>query len=572
MTDKTATPPTLEDRPVPDFDQPLYSLLDTAADTHPDRLAIVFQNTRISYARLQTLAEVFAAALRRMGVKPGDRVAIMLPNLPQTIIAFWGVMKAGGVAVMTNPLYMESEIVHHMRDSGATHLILLDMLWAKIAPLREKLPIRKYIVTGVADALSFPLNWLYRLKCLKSKNRPHIQWDTGVIPWKRLFQSQEQFCLNTPVNPDTVALLQYTGGTTGVPKGVMLTHRNLGSNCNQVIVAVDEIARRQHRFIALLPFFHVYGLTVGLIIPAALTATVLPVPMYAPQDLLKLIDKHKPSIFPGAPAVYVSLMQQKNIAQFNLKSIELCISGSAPLSAEQSRRFHALTGARLIEGYGLTEASPITHLNPVDVDGPRSGYIGKPLPATMARVVDMESGSLTLPPNKLGELVVKGPQVMLGYWNHPDETACALRNGWLYTGDLAMVDEEGYYRIVDRKKDMVIVAGYNVYPREVDEVLLEHPDIAEAVAVGVQDPTRGDILKAFVVLRPGARLGRAEVIAWCRGKLASYKVPRQVEFRESLPKTIVGKVLRRALREEEEQKAATRRAANKGNADGGGAA
>ena len=538
---------------VPVFDKPLYNLLDEAAARYPQRAAVIFQNTRISYTQLLHQAEMFAAALRLMGVNPGDRVAVMLPNLPQTYIAFWGIMKAGAVAVMTNPLYMETEIVHHMQDSGAEHLVMLDLLWPKIAPLRDRLPVRKYIVTSIAEALSFPLNWLYKLKSHREQKPVEIPFDgEAVLPWKEMFSTGKRFAPLQPVRSDALALLQYTGGTTGLPKGVMLTHSNLGTNCRQIIAVLCEGPQNHHTFVALLPFFHVYGMMAGMIIPAALASTTLPLPRYVPQDVLKLIQKHKPSIFPGAPSVYVSLMQQKNLPEYDLHCIRISISGSAPLSQEHFRRFQELTGATLIEGYGLTEASPITHINPLQSSNQKVGSIGMPLPSTEARIVDMEGGSLTLPPGKLGELIIRGPQVMQGYWNRPDETASALRNGWLYTGDLATVDEQGYFHIMDRKKDMVIVAGYNVYPREVDEVLLEHPHIQEAVAVGVSDSARGESLKAYVVLQPGTSLTRAEVIAWCRSKLAGYKVPRHVEFRDTLPKTIVGKVLRRVLRAEDD--------------------
>lgn len=278
---------------------------------------------------------------------------------------------------------------------------------------------------------------------------------------------------------------------------------------------------------------------------------MLPLPRYVPQDVLHLIGKHRPTVFPGAPAIYSSLLQQKTLGQYDLTCIKLCISGSAPLPRDTFRRFQELTGAIILEGYGLTEASPITHINPREDSRQKEGSIGMPLPGTDARIVDSESGTAPLPVGKLGELVIRGPQVMQGYWHLPDETASALRNGWLYTGDLAVMDEEGYFFIMDRKKDMVIVGGYNVYPREVDEVLLEHPDVLEGVSVGIPDGVRGEALKAYIVPRPGVELTKADIVGWCRQRLASYKVPRLVEFRDELPKTIVGKVLRRALREEE---------------------
>ena len=541
------------------WNKPLYALLDEAADKYPNRLAVIFQNTRITYKQLREQAERFAGGLRRIGVKTGHRVALMMPNMPQTVVAFWGIIKAGGVVVMTNPLYMEKEIMANMQDSGAEHMVLLDLLWPRVSALRDRLPLKNFIVTGAADALSFPLNWLYRLKKSRSVKEPVPYDGKNIHEWKHFFKGAERYSapiadpLNDPI------MLQYTGGTTGLPKGVTLTHSNVGTNCRQVLDIIHVKAEDKHTFISLLPFFHVYGLTTGLIIPIALAATTLPLPRYVPQDVLRLIAKYKPTVFPGAPSVYISLLQQKNLADYDLRSIQICVSGSAPLPREIFRKFQETTGAAILEGYGLTEASPITHCNPLGTQGQRPNSIGMPVPGTDARIVDMEGGSLTLPPGKMGELIVQGPQVMHGYWRRPDESASALRNGWLYTGDLATMDEDGYFYIVDRKKDMVIVGGYNVYPREVDEVLLEHPKVLEAVSVGITDDVRGEILKAFVVRRPGEELTKAEVIAWCRQKLAGYKVPRLVEFRDELPKTIVGKVLRRALREEEEQKMANRK-------------
>lgn len=546
-------------RTVEIWDKPLYSLLDEAAEAYPRRNALIFQNTRITYKNLRERAELFAGALRRMGVEPGQRVAIMLPNLPQTMIAFWGAIKAGAVVVMTNPLYMEKELLENMQDSGAEHMILLDLLWPRVAALRDRLPLRNFIITGVGDALSFPLNWLYRFKQARNPKVPIPYDGKHVFEWKA-------FCNGALRHTEPIAdplhdpvMLQYTGGTTGLPKGVTLTHANLGTNCRQVLDIIHVSAKEHHTFISLLPFFHVYGLTTGLIIPVALAATTLPLPRYVPQDVLRIIARHKPTIFPGAPSVYISLLQQKDLARYDLHSIRICVSGSAPLPREIFRRFQEATGAAILEGYGLTEASPITHINPLGRQGQKENSIGMPLPGTDARIVDMEGGSLTLPPGKMGELVIQGPQVMSGYWRRPDETASALRNGWLYTGDLATMDEDGYFYIVDRKKDMVIVGGYNVYPREVDEVLLEHPKIMEAVTVGISDDVRGEVLKAYVVPCPGESLNKSEIVAWCRSKLASYKVPRLVEFREELPKTIVGKVLRRALREEEKRKADRRK-------------
>ncbi|MFA9395014.1 MAG: long-chain fatty acid--CoA ligase [Halodesulfovibrio sp.] len=539
------------------------SFLDDAAEKTPKRNAVVFKNYKLTYKKLHTLAERFAANLREQGVKPGDRVSIMMPNLPQTIIALWGVLKAGGIVVMTNPLYMEKELVHQIHDCGAKHMITLDLVWPKIAKLRKKLPIEKYFVTRISDALSFPLNTVYTLKNKWQKTHIDIPYDNkSVLPWKTLFASKEQLSVPVKDPKNSVALLQYTGGTTGISKGVMLSHANLTANVEQCNAMLAAISEEHHTFLGLLPYFHVFGLTVSMLFPCVIGATVIPFPRYVPKDVLDGIQKYKPTIFPGAPSVYISLMQQKSLPKYDLSCIKYCISGSSPMPVEQMRQFKKITGSKLLEGFGLTEASPVTHLNPL-MGVSKNGSIGLPFPDTEARIVDMEVGSVPLPTGKIGELVIRGPQVMMGYWNRPDETASTLRNGWLYTGDIATMDEEGYFYIVDRKKDMIIVAGYNVYPREIDEVLYEHPKVQEAVTVGVPHKTRGEIIKVFIVPKVGEELSKSEILSHCREKLANYKVPKQVEFREELPKTIVGKVLRRALRTEEEQKQESKKAAAK---------
>jgi long-chain acyl-CoA synthetase len=403
----------------------------------------------------------------------------------------------------------------------------------------------------VGDGLKFPLNVLYKVKARREGTAVKVDFDSErVLPWKSMLSGKARF---EPVEVDPahdLAVLQYTGGTTGVAKGVMLTHDNMAANVQQCIAVLYDIGDEPEVFLGLLPYFHVYGLTVCLNFATALAATVAPYPQFVPQEVLKAIDKVKPTIFPSAPAVFNTLLQQKNIADFDLTSIRYSVTGSAPMPVELTRKFKEITGAEIIEGFGLTEASPITHLNPLR--GKRKvGSIGVPFPDTDACIVDMELGSVPLPPGKVGEMVIKGPQVMQGYWRRPDETASTLRNGWLYTGDIAFMDEEGYFMIVDRKKDMIISGGYNIYPREIDEVLYEHPKVADAVCVGVPHASRGEIVKAYIVPREGQTLEKKEIIGFCREKLANFKVPKQIEFREELPKTIVGKVLRRTLRDEE---------------------
>ncbi|MFP4317170.1 MAG: long-chain-fatty-acid--CoA ligase [Desulfovibrionales bacterium] len=545
----SSVPPTLN------YDRiPLYGFLDRAAEEFPKRTAVVFNNYKISYAQLKELSERVAANFQKAGLRRGDRVAIMLPNLPQTIITYWAVLKAGGTIVMTNPLYMETELVHHFTDAKAKFLITLDMLWPKISSLLPRFSLDKVIVTSIADGLKFPLNFLYRVKSKREGKAVTVPFDETVVPWKTLLQKNSAPLRIHPPDPERdIALLQYTGGTTGISKGVMLSHTNMTANVFQILSILHKIGRGTETFLGLLPYFHIYGLTVCLNLPTALAATLAPFPRFVPGDVLKATKKIRPTVFPGAPAIYISLLQQKNIEQWDLSSIRYCVSGSAPIPVETIERFKRMTGAEIIEGYGLTEASPVTHLNPLD--GQKiPGSIGMPFPDTDAAIVDMEVGSIPMPPGKIGELVIRGPQVMKGYWKRPDETASVLRNGWLYTGDVAYMDEKGYFYIVDRKKDMILSAGYNVYPREIDEVLHEHPKVKEAVAVGIPHPTRGEIIKAYVVPMPGEKLTRSEIIGFCRQKLANYKVPKDVEFRTELPRTMVGKVLRRALRKEEEEK------------------
>jgi len=544
---------------------PLFKFLDRAAHKYPKRTAIVFKNWSITYEKLKARTEVVAANLRKAGIRRGDRVAIMLPNLPQTIMAFWGVLRAGGVGVMTNPLYMETEIVHQFNDAGVRCCITLDLLWPKLEKLRDAIPVEKFFVTSIADGLKFPLNWLYKLQARKDRNSPKVPFDgKSVLPFKTLLKGNEQFT-DQRVDPEDMALLQYTGGTTGVAKGCMLTHFNLGANLQQCQSMIHNLGQQQETFLGILPYFHIYGMTTCLTWPTSMGATLAPFPRYVPLDVLKGIQKLKPTVFPGAPSLYISLLQQKDVDRYDLHSINCCVSGSAPMPVEHMRQFAERTGSEIYEGYGLTEASPVTHFNPL-LGVRKNGSIGLPFPDTDAKIVDMVVGGDPLPPGKRGELVIRGPQIMKGYFNRPDATADVLRNGWLYTGDIATMDEEGYFYIVDRKKDLIISGGYNIYPREIDEVLHTHPKIEEAVSVGIPHKTRGEIVKAFVVIRQGETLDRNEVIAYCREKLANYKVPRQVEFRDSLPKTMVGKVLRRALRDEETANSGKRKPAPQGEA------
>ncbi len=535
--------------------RPLQSFLDEAADKFGQRKAVCFQNLTLTYGQLKDKAERFAASLRDMGLQTGDRVAIMMPNLPQTIIAFWGSLKAGATVVMTNPLYMEKELTHHFGDCSPRFLVVLDLFWSKIEPLRDKLGVETFVVTRVSDGLAFPLSILQRFQAKRQGNFPVVPFDgKSVVAWKSMFKTSKHYSHVPKDLQKDLALLQYTGGTTGFSKGAMLSHANISSQVQQLISLIHCTAENSsHVYLSIMPFFHVFGLVGNIVLPASMAACSIPVPRYSPHDVLELIKRHRPTFFIGAPSIYISLMQQKDIESYDLTCIQLCISGSSPFPQASMELFQKLTKANITEGFGLTEASPVVIANPL-YGLQKIGSIGIPIPETEARIIDLENGNEDLGDNKIGELAVRGPQVMLGYWNQEEETAATLADGWLHTGDIAYRDEDGYYFIVDRKKDMAIVGGYNVFPREIDEVLHEYPKIKEAISLSVPHRSRGETLKAYIVPKDGEKITIPEIAAFCRSKLASYKVPRIFEFRTELPKSLVGKVLRRALREEEEKK------------------
>ncbi len=536
-------------------EQSLAWLLDEAARTSSAFTAIDYYGTQISYGRFLEQAERFARALMRMGIKRGDRVAISLPNIPQFPIAFFGALKAGAVVVPTNPLYTAHELEHQLSDSGAKVIVLLDQLYPNLAEARPRTPVEHVILAGVADYFPTPLALAYRAReAFASRGKPHVDQralrsDPAIHQFKDLLShGGDAAPLPEPARPDDLALLQYTGGTTGVAKGAMLTHRNLLANAAQCLAWNEQQAGAKHITLCVAPFFHVYGLTVAMNLTMLAASTMALLPRFTVKDTLKAIEKYRPDLFPGVPTMYLALAREVEQHHHDLSSIKVCISGSAALPAEVQRRFEAVSGAKLVEGYGLTEASPVTHCNPVFGER-RSGTIGLPLPNTDAAIVNAETWEF-LPQGQQGEIAVHGPQVMQGYWNRPDETAKTLRDGWLLTGDVGTMDSDGYFTIVDRAKDIIIASGFNIYPREVEEALYENPKVLEAAVVGMPDEYRGETVRAFIVVKPGETLTAAELDQWCHARLAAYKVPKAYEFRDSLPKTLVGKVLRRALREE----------------------
>ena len=537
----------------------LSQILESAAVRFPTRTATVFEGGRLTYAELKDAVDRLATALVHFGVRPGDRVAIMLPNLPQTVIAWFGVLRAGGVAVMTNPMYVGREVEHQFNDSGAKVAIVLDAMWMKtVRPVRSRLKLEHVIVTGIKDFLPFPKNLLFPLVGKKTGLVVETPREAGVHLLAELLGLWQPAPPPMPRDLDALGCLQYTGGTTGVSKAAMLTHRNLSYNAQQTLAWFTGVSTGGEVMLSALPFFHVFGLTVCMNLSVLIGATQVIVPN--PRDIDKLIGliaKHRPTLFPAVPALFHAIANHPDVAKFDLSSIKGCFSGSAPLPMEVLEQFEKLTGGKITEGFGLTESSPVTHANPL-YGQRKAGSIGTPLPNTDCRIVDLEDGVKDVAPGAEGELILRGPQVMKGYWKRDDETALTLRDGWLYTGDIGRMDDDGYFYIVGRKKEMIIVGGYNVYPREIDEILYEHPKVLEAAAIGLPDARKGESVKVFVVLKPGERLSEQEVVDYCRSRLAPYKVPKAVEFRGELPKSAVGKILRRVLRDEE---LATRKAA-----------
>jgi long-chain acyl-CoA synthetase len=530
-------------------EHPVFVQLEKTAREFPQVVATDFMGARLTYRQLAEQVNRFASSLSGLGVEPGDRIAIMLPNCPQTIIAYYAALSIGAVVVMTNPMYVEREMAHQFTDAGVKVLVGLDHLMPRIEKVWKETPVEQLIITSIRECLPFPLNLLYPLKARKQKLNLKVPYGESVHSFKSLVKNSPGHPPGPEVAMDGLAVLQYTGGTTGIAKGAMLTHRNLMANVMQIMVWCP-LKAGQERILCVAPFFHVLGMTVLMNFSVCMGASMILLPRFEINNLLKTTVKARPTIAVLVPTIFTAMVNSPEISKCDISSINYCFSGSAPLPMEIMNQFEEITGGIIFEAYGLTEASPVTHANPVK--GTRKpGSVGIALPSTDARVMDLESGTRELPVGEHGELVVKGPQVMKGYWNMEEETAETLRDGWLYTGDIASMDADGYVFIVDRKKDMIIAGGYNVYPREIDEVLYEHPKIADAVTIGVSDAYRGETVKVFVVVKPEETLTEEEVIAHCKEKLAAYKVPRVVEFRQELPKSMVGKVLRKELRAEE---------------------
>ncbi|MDQ7800534.1 MAG: long-chain fatty acid--CoA ligase [Armatimonadota bacterium] len=522
-----------------------------AASTYGTRAALVFFGRRISFAELDRLVDRFAAGLQRLGVGRGTAVSLHLPNCPQFVVAYYGILRAGGVVVPHNPLYTEPEVAHQLLDSGAEVAVTLTLFYPRVAAAARQARVREVVFTALHEFMGPVARLVYPLKARREGQWVDVRPEPGVRPFGELLR--EGAPQPVPVSPEDPAAYLYTGGTTGVPKAAVLTHRNLVANLLQAASWDPQLRPGQEVALAALPLFHSYGMTSVLNFSMWLGATVVLVPRFDPKLVLDAVRRHRPTLFHGVPTMYIALLNTPELKRVSFRSVRAGISGAMGLPREVQRQWEAVTGGRLVEGYGLTEASPVTHCNPL-YGVRKEGSIGIPVPDTDARVVDPETGA-PLPPGEVGELEVRGPQVMRGYLNRPDETAQVLHDGWLRTGDMARMDEDGFFYIVDRKKEMINVGGLKVFPREVEEVLYRHPAVREAAAIGVPDPVRGEVVKAFVALKEGQHATEHELVEFCRQHLAPHKVPRAVEVRPQLPKTLIGKVLRRALAEEERARA-----------------
>ncbi len=525
-------------------DSTVYQLLEEAVKANPSGTATLFADAGTSYRKLGATIDRFASVLSGLGVKKGDRVALVLPNIPAYPIAHFAVLKLGGILVPTNPLYVERELASQLNNSGAETVVILDQLYPRLSKVRDDTSVKRVILTGVKDFLPMVLGILYGLK-----NRSPVRADEskGIYTYRNLMKQPFKSVPAEPVSPEETAIFLYTGGTTGISKGAVLTHRNLVVNVHQTRSWLWSMQAGQEVFLCALPFFHSYGMTTGLHLAVVSHSTMLLVPRFELVDVVKQIKKHRPTIFCGVPSLYNAVSRYSKVSSSDVSSIRLCISGGAALPADVQQRFEALTGGKLVEGYGLSETSPVALVNPTHGHR-KSGTIGVPVPGTEARVVDPETRA-TLAPGQVGELAIKGPQVMKGYWQMAEETAQVLQDGWLYTGDMAVMDEEGFFSIVDRKKDMIISAGMNIYPREVEEVLHQHPKIVEAAVVGIPSKVREETVKAYVVLEEGQELTQQDLVQFCADKLSRYKIPKRIEFVKELPKSALGKVLKRVLKE-----------------------
>ena len=535
-------------------EKPLWAMMDEAAANAPDKNCIDFLGKKYTYAQTHDLVNRFAEGLQKIGVKPGTKVGIFMPNAPYFIIAYFAILKAGGVVVNYNPLYAAHEITHQINDSETEIIVTLDLqvLCTKLTPLLGSTKLKKMVVCSVADSLPFPKNILFKL--FKRGEIAKLPTNPAILNFNHLIDNSGNPVL-IEINPkQDVALLQYTGGTTGVPKGAMLSHSNVYSNAIQAHHWFEGIEYGQDRILAGLPLFHVYAMTAVMTL-AILTASeiVIMFPRFNPLDAMKLIQKHKITFFPGVPTMYSMIAYHPKVKNINLRSLKACLSGGAPLPLKIKEDFESLTGCKLLEAYGLSETSPAAVANPVYGIN-KSGSIGIPFPRTEVKIVSLDDPSQSTERYINGQIAIKGPQVMLGYWNRLDDTKKVFTGDFFLTGDVGYMDDDGYTFLVDRIKDLIICSGFNVYPRMVEEVIYRHPAVAEVTVIGVPDEKRGETVKAFVKLKEDSHLTEEKLLSFLKDKLSPIEMPRYIEFRDELPKTMIGKLSKKELKAEEKAK------------------
>ena len=529
-------------------------ILDRTAKQFPEKTALIFQGFTLSFRQLKDMVDRFAACLTAFGVKQKDAVALLLPNVIPCVAAYFAILKIGAISVMNNPLYSDPELDHQFNDSGAKVLVTLDLLGNRMIDLRPKTKIKQIVYTSIGDYLPFPKNLLFPLVAKKKKLAADVKAATDVFKWKDCIA---KYAPNPPavkIGFEDVAMYQYTGGTTGVSKGVMLTHANLSKQVQQLEAWFPAFNKGTEIMLGALPYFHVFGLSVSMNFSIHMGFSQVLVPRPQPEPLLENIRNFRPTFAPLVPTMYIGMLNHPDLKKTDMSCIKGAFSGSAPLPVEVIHDFEKATGAVIVEGFGMTETTPVTHVNPFHGGARKVGSIGVPISDTLCRIVDLEDGVKDMPIGERGELIVKGPQIMKGYRGMPEETANTLKDGWIYTGDIATMDEDGYFYIVDRKKDMIISGGFNVYPRDIDEVYYDHPKVQEACSIGIPDPKRGENVKLFIVLKEGETATQEEMIEFGKTKLAAFKLPTEVEFRKELPKTNVGKILRKQLKADEMEK------------------
>jgi long-chain acyl-CoA synthetase len=539
---------------VPPF--PLHHFLEASAQSYGSRPCAIFKGHVVTYAEMDELSDRLAAGLAALGVKKGDPVGIFMPNSAQFVMAFYAILKAGGVVVATNPLYSAREIEHQLNDAGIELMLVMSNFYNLVKGVQPKTRLRQLVVTNIKEYLPPVMRTLFTL--VKEKKGGHrvalAEGDLWLQDVLRRHDRRQRPALE--IGPEDVALFQYSGGTTGLSKAAVATHRNLVTNTLQIHSWMTECRDGQETVLMAIPMFHVYGMVAGMSFAIRSGASMVMIPN--PRDLkdvLQNIDKYQPTVFPGVPTMYNAINNNPDVAagKYKLTSIKACISGSAPLLRETKDRFESLTGGKLVEGFGLSEAPTATHCNPL-LGETRSGSIGLPFPDVECRIVSLDDGVTVLGVGEIGELALRSPNVMRGYHNMPTETTNALRDGWLFTGDIARMDQDGYFYIVDRKKELIKPGGFQVWPREVEEEIAKNPKVLDVGVAGIPDAYRGETVKAWVVVRPGESLTDDEVKAWCKERMAAFKVPTQVEFRDELPKTTVGKILRRELVRQDKEK------------------